>query len=192
MPATILLSTSRSSSRFDHRGPSVRNHGMGSMGRWQVAVACPEPVGWRPTARAVRLQAQREIGESPRPGRIRTTPGRRCRFAEDPLTHDGEAAARIAGTARPPCPLLDHVLVTVEPSADRPPVVRRSDTGFGHGMVERGSPHPRGPPCSLRSQERRDAAPPRRRAGFETIDRSERSLDAVPLIGVEPIIALRG
>ena len=77
-------------------------------------------------------------------GCIRTTPGRRCRFAEDPLTHDGEAAARIAGTARPPCPLLDHVLVTVEPGADRPPVVRRSDTGLGHGMVERVSPHPRG------------------------------------------------
>ena len=65
-------------------------------------------------------------------------------FAEDPLTPRRRSGGAHRRTAQPPSPLLDHVFFTVEPSADRPPVVRRSDTGLGHGMVERGSPHPRG------------------------------------------------
>ena len=158
--------------------PSLNAPDLGMVGR---RVILAEHGGCPPEPRAIGLGMHQDDARPKAP------------FAEDPLTHDGEAAARIAGTARPPCPLLDHVLVTVEPGADRHPVVRRRRHRARSRTGRTGlATFPRRPPCSLRSQGRRDAAPPCRRAGYKTIDRSGRSLDAVPVIGVEHIIALRG
>ncbi len=114
-------------------------------------------------------------------------------FAEDPLTprrRSGGAHRRHRTTTISASrPRLLHRRAWCGPASCRPAERHRARSRNGRTGL---ATSPRRPPCSLRSQERRDAAPPRRRAGYETIDRSERSLDAVPLIGVERIIALRG